>query len=65
MTIQPETTLRLVCLQLATQACGADTDPEFVLEGAQSYYAWLMGKKPELRFRYIQDNAKFVDELDV
>jgi topoisomerase-4 subunit B len=25
----------------------------------------LMGKKPELRFRYIQDNAKFVDELDV
>ncbi|MDP3492688.1 MAG: DNA topoisomerase IV subunit B [Hyphomonadaceae bacterium] len=25
----------------------------------------LMGKKPELRFKYIQDNAKFVDELDV
>ncbi len=25
----------------------------------------LMGKRPELRFKYIQDNAKFVDELDV
>ena len=27
----------------------------------------LMGKKPELRFQYIQENAKFVDEdeLDV
>ena len=25
----------------------------------------LMGKKPELRFKFIQDNAKFVNELDV
>jgi len=25
----------------------------------------LMGKKPELRFEYIQDNAKFVEELDI
>ncbi len=25
----------------------------------------LMGKKPEMRFQYIQDNAQFVDELDV
>ncbi|MGH1367566.1 MAG: DNA topoisomerase IV subunit B [Maritimibacter sp.] len=25
----------------------------------------LMGKKPELRFEYIQENAKFVQELDV
>src|SRR5690606_22549966 len=25
----------------------------------------LMGKTPELRFKFIQDNAKFVDELDV
>ncbi len=25
----------------------------------------LMGKKPELRFEYIQENAQFVDELDV
>ena len=25
----------------------------------------LMGKKPELRFQYIQENAKFADELDI
>lgn len=25
----------------------------------------LMGKKPELRFQYIQENAKFIEELDV
>jgi topoisomerase-4 subunit B len=25
----------------------------------------LMGKKPELRFEYIQQNARFVEELDV
>ena len=25
----------------------------------------LMGKKPEMRFEYIQENAKFVEELDV
>ncbi|MDA7551609.1 DNA topoisomerase IV subunit B [Rhodobacteraceae bacterium] len=25
----------------------------------------LMGKKPELRYQYIQENAKFVEELDV
>ncbi|MEQ8441869.1 MAG: DNA topoisomerase IV subunit B [Alphaproteobacteria bacterium] len=25
----------------------------------------LMGKKPELRFQYIQDNARFIDDLDL
>ncbi|MCW1954845.1 MAG: hypothetical protein KIH71_002900, partial [Roseobacter sp.] len=25
----------------------------------------LMGKKPELRFQYIPQNARFVEELDV
>ena len=25
----------------------------------------LMGKRPELRFAYIQENARFVEELDV
>jgi len=25
----------------------------------------LMGKKPEMRFQYIQENAQFVEELDV
>ncbi len=25
----------------------------------------LMGKRPEMRFQYIQENAQFVEELDV
>ncbi|WP_170400075.1 hypothetical protein [Ruegeria arenilitoris] len=25
----------------------------------------LMGKKPELRFHYIHENTRFVEELDV
>ena len=25
----------------------------------------LMGKKPESRFQYIQENARFVEELDI
>ena len=25
----------------------------------------LMGSKPELRFQYIQEHAKFVDDLDI
>ena len=25
----------------------------------------LMGKKPELRFAYIQENARFIEELDI
>ena len=25
----------------------------------------LMGKKPEMRYQYIQENARFVEELDV
>jgi len=24
-----------------------------------------MGRKPELRFRFIQENAEFVEELDI
>jgi topoisomerase-4 subunit B len=25
----------------------------------------LMGRKPELRFQYIQENARFVEDLDL
>ena len=35
-------------------------------EGATgSLVEQLMGKKPELRFQYIQENAKFAEDLDV
>ncbi len=32
---------------------------------AEQLVEQLMGRKPELRFAFIQENAKFVDELDV
>ena len=39
------------------------TDPSFPV--VKDLVERLMGKKPELRFQYIQENAKFVAELDV
>jgi topoisomerase-4 subunit B len=35
------------------------------VKSSQDLVETLMGKKPELRFKFIQDNAKFIDELDV
>jgi topoisomerase IV subunit B len=35
------------------------------LQGPAELVETLMGKKAELRFRYIQENAHFIDELDV
>jgi topoisomerase-4 subunit B len=35
-------------------------------EAVEDLVETLMGRKPELRFRFIQDNAEFaVDDLDV
>ena len=34
-------------------------------EATKSLVEKLMGRKPELRFRFIQDNAKFVQDIDV
>jgi len=34
-------------------------------DSADSLVETLMGKKPELRFQFIQDNAPFVEEVDV
>ncbi|MFK7865832.1 MAG: DNA topoisomerase IV subunit B [Alphaproteobacteria bacterium] len=31
----------------------------------KALFETLMGKKPELRFRYIQDHARFIEEIDV
>ena len=35
------------------------------IEGPGDLVETLMGKKAELRFRFIQENAEFVDDLDV
>ena len=48
-------TRRLIRVTLGEDAPGATGD---LVER-------LMGKKPELRFAYIQQNARFVEELDV
>ena len=34
-------------------------------EATKSAVDALMGTKPESRFRFIQDNAEFVEELDI
>jgi topoisomerase-4 subunit B len=34
-------------------------------EAVEALVETLMGRKPELRFRFIQENAEFVEELDI
>lgn len=55
-----ETTMNPATRTLARVVIPEDTDltPEELVET-------LMGKKAELRFRFIQDNAQFVEELDI
>ena len=42
-------------------------DPEMrgQVEETKSLVESLMGRKPELRFQFIQENAKFVQDIDV
>ena len=46
---------------------GAEPDHKEALErkSLDATVETLMGRKPELRFAYIQENARFVEELDV
>ncbi|MAP93677.1 MAG: DNA topoisomerase IV subunit B [Ponticaulis sp.] len=55
-----ETTMNPLTRTLARVVLPEDTEvsPEEMVET-------LMGKKAELRYRFIQDNAQFVDELDI
>jgi topoisomerase-4 subunit B len=39
--------------------------PEGQAEPTEEIVEQLMGRKPELRFQYIQENAKFARELDI
>lgn len=41
------------------------TIPPDESEGTESLVEQLMGRKPELRFQFIQENASFVDDLDI
>lgn len=46
-------------------ATDADTDRAKVAKATAQLVEQLMGRKAELRFQFIQDNAKFVEELDI
>ena len=39
---------RLECLHLAAKACGDDISYNYVLECAQKYYEFVVGKKSQL-----------------
>ena len=56
-------------VQVAAQAFSGPLPPPDLLEHYQriqpDLVERLMGKKPELRFQYISENARFVEELDV
>jgi topoisomerase-4 subunit B len=39
--------------------------PEGQAEPTEEIVEQLMGRKPELRFQYIQENAKFATDLDI
>ena len=53
------TLLRVVIAGEADKSAGAEQ------KKAAELVEQLMGRKPELRFAFIQENARFVQELDV
>ena len=55
-----ETTMDPTTRTLARVVLDNDDVPAF-----EDLVETLMGRKPELRFNYIQQNARFVEELDV
>jgi topoisomerase-4 subunit B len=60
-TMAPETRslLRVVVSETSSTDQAADIkETETMVEN-------LMGRKPELRFQFIQENAKFVKEVDI
>jgi topoisomerase-4 subunit B len=50
---------------IVTSANDNDADNLAEIKETESLVESLMGRKPELRFQFIQDNAKFVREVDV
>jgi topoisomerase-4 subunit B len=46
-------------------ADGTTTDMAANLKETETLVEKLMGRKPELRFQFIQENAKFVQEVDI
>jgi len=57
--------LTAVWLSGAALAAEAEAIPNGEEAETESLVERLMGRKPELRFQYIQEHARFVEELDV
>ncbi|MBU6373768.1 MAG: DNA topoisomerase IV subunit B [Alphaproteobacteria bacterium] len=57
--------LKETTMNPATRTLARVTAPEHLGDDIESLVETLMGKKPELRFQYIQANARFVDQVDV
>jgi len=65
-TMDPEKRI-LLKVRVPQKSAGAMLDPEQEEEqqNLDTMVETLMGKKPELRFAFIQENAQFAGELDV
>ncbi|HMB75827.1 MAG TPA: toprim domain-containing protein, partial [Kiloniellaceae bacterium] len=62
-----ETTMspaRRTLLRVTLEAA-AEEEPDVETKAAAALVEQLMGRKPELRFQFLQDNARFVEDIDV
>jgi topoisomerase-4 subunit B len=48
-----------------TLEAAAGEEPEMEAKAAAELVEHLMGRKPELRFQFLQENARFVQDIDV
>ena len=57
--------LKETTMNPATRTLARVSLPDEDAEDVESLVETLMGRKPELRFQYIQQNARFVEDVDV
>ena len=53
------------CLALSATAAWAQSSEPEPIQTVEELVESLMGRKPEARFRFIQENAEFAGELDI
>ena len=49
--------IRFECINMATVACGSDTDPYYVLESAQKYYDWIVESDKKVDLRVVSNDT--------
>ncbi|GIU65907.1 DNA topoisomerase IV subunit B [Candidatus Phycosocius spiralis] len=57
--------LKLTTMNPATRTLARLVIPEGDIPGVGELVETLMGRKPELRFKWLQENARYAEELDV